>query len=49
MTIPVLTLQMESRSVRSRARSFLSLDKWKDLVALQRMTKISKIKVKLEQ
>lgn len=48
MTIPVLT-QMESRSVRPRARGFLSPDKWKDLVALQRMTKISKIKVKLEQ
>jgi hypothetical protein len=49
MTMPVVTLQIESRSVRSRARNYLSTDKWKDLLALQRMTKISKVKQKLEQ
>ena len=49
MTAPVVSLQIESRSVRGRARSFLSPDKWKDLVALQRMTKINKVKQKLEQ
>ena len=49
MKIPEINLQMESRKVRSRARNFASPDRWVDLEALQRMTKISKVKQKLEQ